>query len=258
MHLLLSHMRNNLDLLGGADIEMQSIKALLMRKGCLYSDHGLSWDNATLEQYKDVLELYGNQSAYTLVGVELSGTCDCSNYMSIDHHNALEQQLSSLEQVAQLLGVTLSRHEQLVAANDRGYIPAMQAMGATREEITAIRAADRSAQGITVEEERLAAEAVKVREQVGSLLLIQSQTERFAPICDALFPYRDLLIRTPQQWVYYGEHKADVMALFCQEIENEEAYYGGGSTGYVGIKSGHFSPAKIERQTNNIIKLFLP
>ena len=38
-------------------------------------------------------------------------------------------------QVADVLGVTPDRHMQLVAANDAGYIPAMQALNADKDEI---------------------------------------------------------------------------------------------------------------------------
>ena len=42
-----------------------------------------------------------------------------------------------------------TRWHELVAANDRGYVPATLDLGATKEEVNAIGAGDRKAQGVT-------------------------------------------------------------------------------------------------------------
>ncbi len=52
-------------------------------------------------------------------------------------------------QIPELLNIELSRWQQLIAANDCGYIPAMLKMDASNNEIEAIRKADRKAQGVT-------------------------------------------------------------------------------------------------------------
>lgn len=94
-----------------------------------------------------------------IYGVELAGP-DPYGAVNIDHHRYGEEDRShprsSLEQVAEVLGVGLGRWRRLVAANDRGYIPAMEAEGATAEEIAAVRQADRAAQGVTAEQEAAA------------------------------------------------------------------------------------------------------
>ena len=71
-------------------------------------------------------------------------------YTDIDHHNERDHEPASIVQVAELLGVALTRREQLVAANDRGYIPALRAAGATDAEVADIRRADRAAQGVVL------------------------------------------------------------------------------------------------------------
>ncbi len=62
-----------------------------------------------------------------------------------------------------MLGAGLTHRQQLVAANDRGYIPAMLEAGASESEIACIRSLDRAAQGISAEDERLAAEDIGQR-----------------------------------------------------------------------------------------------
>lgn len=42
-------------LLGGGDLEMQTIRRLLEEKGVGYADHGLRWDNANLSAYREEL-----------------------------------------------------------------------------------------------------------------------------------------------------------------------------------------------------------
>ena len=73
--------------------------------------------------------------------------------VAIDHHAYQEADrynpLSSLEQFADLTNCRLTRIERLVAANDRGYLWAMIAEGATREEALTIRNEDFVAQGYT-------------------------------------------------------------------------------------------------------------
>ena len=134
-------------LLGGYDLEMLTIKRMLMdRRDCVVIDKHLRWDNALLSAYKNELEDYDDSPIY---GIELKEDILVpSNYIRIDHHNDLNCNTSALEQVAEILGVELSRYQQLVAANDKGYIPAMEAMGATETEIENIRMTDRVSQGI--------------------------------------------------------------------------------------------------------------
>lgn len=51
----------------------------------------------------------------------------------VDHHNEMSSRPASILQVLALLGMDATRWQQLVAANDCGYIPAMLSMGATPE-----------------------------------------------------------------------------------------------------------------------------
>jgi hypothetical protein len=222
-------------LLGGYDLEMLTIKEILEgRKDCEVADRNLQWDNAQLSVYQKDLQHYAGDDIY---GLELREDMPTpENYHRIDHHNDWNGEMSALEQIAELLGIKLSRYQQLVAANDRGYIPAMKALSATEEEIADIRRRDREAQGVCEADELLAEQSVANHlSRYGSLLVVYSLTSHFSPICDRLFPYRRLLIYSDTKWVYYGEGKAELVAMFAEDIKQKRVYHGGGDNGYIGV-----------------------
>ena len=149
-------------LLGGSDLEMQTIAELLKLHNVPFVDRKLQWNTAHLFTYQDVLDK--NSDKTKIYGIELTENKEVripSNYVRIDHHNDYSSKSSSLEQVLDILQIPTSRYFQLVAANDRGYILAMKEIGATDEEIQEIRQADRFAQGITFEEEDTAKKEIK-------------------------------------------------------------------------------------------------
>ena len=227
-------------LLGGHDLEMLTIKQILERReDCVVLDKHLRWDNAFLSAYQD--DIKGNDG--TIYGIELREDIPVkSNYHRIDHHNDKEGLPSALEQVAEILNVELNRLQILIAANDKGYIPAMMALSATKEEIAEIRRADRSAQGIGVKEERLAEESIaKGLSHHGQLTVVKSQTPHFSPICDRLFPYKNLLIYTDSEWTFYGDGKKELETLFANEIKINKIYHGGGDNGYIGAVRNVYS-----------------
>lgn len=180
--------------LGGKDLEMCEIAAMLEEHGWRYADRGLGW-GANVEQYDgEIASAAANGD--TLVFVELE---DAEDYAAddrfativVDHHKYEKIDYSdrpaSIVQVAELIGVEPSRYQRLVAANDAGYIPAMIAAGATEEEVAEVRRADRKAQGITEEQEAQATEAIKARKTVGVCTVVRMPHSRCAPVTDALF-----------------------------------------------------------------------
>lgn len=243
-------------LLGGYDLEMQEIKNILEQNGNTYLDKQLKWDNALLEAYRDELEIYLNNKAYAIYGIELQeqGFDLPSNYYRIDHHNALSDLPSSIEQVCTLLDVPMSRHLELVAANDKAYIPGMEAIGASIDEISDIRLKDRQAQGVTQRDEELAKQALRHKKREGDLIIIYSHSDRFSPICDSLYPSDKLLIYTDDELVYYGKGKDKLVTLFSQEIKNGNIYHGGGDTGYIGTGKGKYGKSYMETIKEMIIK----
>ena len=239
-------------LLGGRDLEMLTIESLLSACGEPFCDNHLSWHNAALSAYQSQLN-----EEDMFYGIELSeDVVPPEHYVRIDHHNDYAGKKSSLEQVADLLNVTLNRWQKLVAANDSAYIDGMKALGATDEEILSIRKADRNAQGVTEEEELLAQKAIDENlTKHGDLLVVKALMPIFSPICDRLYPYRHLLVYTKRKLVFYGEGQPQLVARFQKEIKTGEAFYGGGEKGFFGLADGHFSADEIMKYVESIIKI---
>lgn len=129
---------------------------------------GASWENLE-EEIKEEIDVA--KKYRTVYGVELQG--DSNGAINIDHHiyggDDRSNPKASIEQVAEILGVELTLDEQFVAANDKGYIPAMEKLGTElgiseedlKEIIANIRMRDRETQGVTLEQEAQAQEAVE-------------------------------------------------------------------------------------------------
>lgn len=238
-------------LLGGHDLEMLEIRHLLDTYGEHYADATLNWSNARLSAYADVVSAEPEADFY---GIELQEDYPLPlHYTRIDHHNDYNDHPAAILQVARLLGIQPDRHLQLVAANDAGYIPAMQKFGATDAEIADIRRRDRAAQGVTEDDERMADKSIAEHlTTCGDLLIVKSLISQFSPICDRLFPYRQLLIHTDDEWVYYGEGKDELVKMLAEDIANKKVYHGGGDNGYIGAAKGAFSPLQIVDFVNTI------
>jgi hypothetical protein len=105
-----------------------------------------------------------------------------------------------------------TRWFDLVAANDRGYIPALVKIGATREEISKVRTAGRVAQGITPKEEAEGERAVAHAKTIanGMLTVVRLPHSRTATVTDRLQPelggagYENLLVYCPDQVNLFG------------------------------------------------------
>lgn len=219
-------------LLGGHDLEMITIKNLLEERGVTFHDRELGWENACLSAYADVLN---NDQHF--VGIELKKDIDPpTNYQPIDHHNENADKPSSLEQVATLLGIELTREQQLIAANDKGHILAMEAIGATKEEIAEIRRLDRLAQGVTKEDERLGKKSIKKNLKVkNGITRVKALTPKFSTITDRLYPNNKLLIYTETELNYFGEGAKLLSTEFDALIKEGKAYYGGTGDGFFGL-----------------------
>lgn len=243
-------------LLGGHDLEMCVIADLLRTQHIFYKDHSLQWDNAHLSQYQEELQRYGNNFSYQIYGIELKEDIVLpTNYIRIDHHNDFISHPSALEQIAGILNISLNRYQQLVAINDKSYIPGLQTSGATPNEIAQIRYDDRKAQGVTDKEERLAEQAIREYcERIENLIIIKALSSRFSPICDRLYPYEKLLIYTNNELMYYGKGAELLTKLFETELNHEQFFYGGGKDGYIGTVHNSLSSDQLKKIVN-LIKL---
>ncbi len=227
------------------DAEAVEIRKLLAERGerVLTSNQrwGASWAGLEPEIKRELLR----GAAATIYGIELAGA-NPYGAVNIDHHKYGDQDdrthpLSSLEQVAEILGATpLSRWQTLVALNDRGYIPAMEKDGgATVEEVAAVRRADRAAQGVTAEQEEAAARDLRehaVFSDGGRRVKVWCASGSTAAHSDALHgKAREILLIGPGEWNYYGPRHRELAAMFGG-VENLQTWSGGApESGYFGM-----------------------
>lgn len=249
---------NLIFLLGGIDLEMLTIEELLIENGIACLNRKLTWDTSKVTAYADIIRS-PKYAGYQLYGIELIENNRLplpGNYQSIDHHNDRVNEKSSVEQVADILGVKLTRHQMLVAANDKGYIAAMEEMGATREEILQIRFMDRQAQGVTTEDEALAEESIrKHKTVVGDVILINSLTPHFSAITDRLYPAGKILISYSNHFSYYGPGIELLANNFKHLIKRRKLYHGGGRNGYFGAGVDEFRAEEIDKIKNEVIQI---
>ena len=241
-------------LLGGYDLEMVTIRDILLREGFIpvnprnyrttqkgFADKQLKW-GASVLAYQEYFDYPG-----MIVGIELKeppGWQPPPRYQAIDHHNKKSSSPSSIEQVAEKLHIPLSRWEQLVAANDAGYIPALKAMGASEEEIQEIRYRDRLAQGVTEKDEQLAEISLSRNLSVKQgVTIVKSLTDKFSPITDRLYgKTNSLLIYSDKSMVYYGAGIQRLVKHFSQLILTGDAFYRGNENGFFGIELNGKNP----------------
>lgn len=102
--------------LGGHDAEMLEIRRILESEGIPYVDKHLNW-GAVLSDYRD--ELIGLSEGDIPVLIELEADMALPpGAIVVDHHGpaAGKEKRTSLEQTADLLGVTLDRRGKLISA----------------------------------------------------------------------------------------------------------------------------------------------
>lgn len=204
--------------LGGRDLEMRAIAELLAAHAPgRYADRGLAW-GARASDYAEPLQAClaaGRQPVLVELAWDLPDV-PVDNVVLIDHHGdaAGIEAPTSLEQVFARLGrprTEWTRQLALIAANDRGHTRAMRALGATAEEMRAIRAADRAAQGIDATHEQAAESAIAAAQQLPSgVLVVRLPHAHAATVTDRLDAalggpgYRELLVVSPHEVNFYG------------------------------------------------------
>ncbi|MEI6051017.1 MAG: hypothetical protein WCS03_19180, partial [Bacteroidota bacterium] len=203
--------------------------------------------------------LFNNTQIF--VGIELiPDITPPLNYIEIDHHNENSHKKSALEQIIELLEndlnlkIEFTRDLQLIAANDKGYIPGMITLGATPEEVAEIRRRDRKAQGATDEDELLAVQSINENcTYEGGITIIKSLTTKFSAITDRLYPCESLLIYTKHELNYYGKGVSKLIIAFDDLIKQQKAYSGGGGNGFFGIKT----ESDIQISINQLISILI-
>lgn len=174
--------------LGGNDAEMVRIKEVLDSLGISWIQPVQGW--GTKEFGLAQIGEAGMAPGTRVVFVECQPAADFPRWKAsvvIDHHGENAGLPASLLQVLDLLHIAPTRWDELVAANDSGWFPGLQAMGATPEEMARVRAADRNAQGITPEHESEAERALAAApEFVSPIRVIRMAHSKCAPVGDRL------------------------------------------------------------------------
>lgn len=202
---------------------------------------GATWVNLEPEVVRAVENFLSVNPDAQIYGVELGGPARW-NAINIDHHVYRDEnrsnEKSSIEQVAALLNVELSRHQTLIAANDKGYIPALIAAGATANEIKIVRAQDRLSQGVTPDQESQAVADIQFAEIRGGKWLIRCPQGATSAITDRIFgQYSELLTvdGLNGKWIYFGLRHQAFYALTDGEIHAR--WYGGDpKNGFSGVE----------------------
>lgn len=192
------------------DLESKTIIEILKRNGedflVTAQPWGASWQKLEEEIKKKIEQCIAEGKQ--VYGVELKGYVDGTS--NIDHHvydnDDRSNTKSSIEQVAEILGVELTVDEKFVAVNDKGFIPAMEKLGVEinlrgeelQKIIRDIRMRDRLAQGITLEQEAASQEEVEKLGEITEkqeLILMDLPHSKFATVTDRLYgKYENLLI----------------------------------------------------------------
>ncbi len=146
---------------------------------------------------------------------DLGDDVDRERLVIVDHHGerAGAGMPTSIEQIRDLIGASplWSRWRELVCANDKGHAAAMRALGASAEEIRAIRDADRRAQGVTPAWEEESRRAISAARRLGRLLIVETSAPTSSAIADFLLPEYggpgecNTLIATPINFAFYGD-----------------------------------------------------
>lgn len=249
-------MKKRVFLLGGNDLEMETIRQILKESDdIIIEDNHLSW-GACLSSYKDILGKYPEEE-YDIYGIELKNDLKSvpANYKEIDHHDNNEHKPSSLEQVCDIVKHKMTREDSLIAANDARYIPGMREMDASDDDINDIRTRDRLAQGVTEDEEKLAEMEFRANEaaiiESEFLYSIKTELKHFSPLVDRIFAIKDmpfrLLVYSETEFTLYGWEKDAVLQAIktsdlvkegngSYTIPSDSIYSGGGKNGFIGGK----------------------
>lgn len=241
-------MSNYLFLLGGYDLEMIEIKKILEQQKQDYKDKKLRW-GAKLSDYQEYFD-----TNKTIVAIELQNDITPPlNFINIDHHNDDANKPSSIEQVANLLNIELNEDQKLVAINDYAHIKGLKKAGASKEKIDEIRLRDRSAQGVTQEDENLALESLKEKKYINDVCIVKAKTSKFSTITDRL-DEKNLIVYNNSELNYYGVNRDKIVKKYQDYIYKNKAYYGGSFDGFFGFSENVLNKDDIEKVVNEIVE----
>jgi len=238
--------KKDIYLTGGSDAEMRVIKKRLKKAGQEYLDKNLKW-GAKIEDYSEEISNILEEGNVP-VAIELAGAEKMEDVVDIDHHNEKSNRPASLLQVMERLNLKPSLFDELIAANDSGFIPAMEKKieeyryqiengpkgnkelfeELKKKWISVIRKIDRKEQGINQDQEKQAEEAIKTRENFfnNTLSIVRLSHSKCATVTDRLYgTYENIFIPSGDgESNFYGNGK------LCQDLkEKYEGSWAGGS-----------------------------
>ncbi|EJW09349.1 hypothetical protein A33M_1559 [Rhodovulum sp. PH10] len=237
--------------LGGHDLEMEEIRTLLVEAGLAgrLVDKALAW-GARASAYESEIRaalVRGETPVLIELADDLPADIDRGVLVDIDHHGtrAGADQPTALEQIFARLGLPATawtRRRALVAANDVGHAPALRGLGASAEEIRAIRDADRRAQGVTAAVEAESRRALATAERAGDLLIVRTTASTSSAIVDFVLPEyggpgaEDLLVVMPDTVSFFGrgaviERLKSIPGCWYGGALPERGYWGAPITG---------------------------
>lgn len=203
---------------------------------------GATWLGLEAGVVTEVEGLLDEHSETEVIGIELGGQARW-NGRNIDHHRYAgddrSNPKSSLEQVADLLGIELTRHQILVAENDKGWIPGMERVGASPDEIKIVRAQDRLSQGVNPEQEAQAVRDLEGAEWKNRKVLIRCPKGATSALTDRLYGQFDEAITIDGlsgKWIYYGSRHQKFFDLTNGQVEGAHWIGGGVASGYAGAE----------------------
>ena len=246
-------------ILGGNDAEMEAIKSFLGFLGTKFIQPKKEWGEHEFSS-KEIISLLDDKEIieknstewYFVECVPDQSLIDLIKkkegaILMVDHHGKNSADPPSLIQILRLfegremesdqggmyklfypplkISQATKRWFELVAANDCGYIPAMLVLGATAEEIERVRSLERSAQGITLEQENEAERAIAHAETADRLTVVRMAHSKTATVCDRMFGRYDQLI------ILSGDGEVNFFGdgAICAELKEKFQGWSGGS-----------------------------
>lgn len=239
------------------DLEAVEVINLLRLHGetVLVSDQrwGASWEKLEPEVRAEIERAVEADPTLVVIGLELAGENSWAGETVDDHRWGAGDRVvgqTALTQVAEILGITLNRYQLLSVANDAGWIPALERAGASTGEIGAIRLADRTAQGVTPDQEAQAVADIANAEWQGDRALVRTSMSSFevSPISDRLYGVaREWLICSANSWIYNGPRYAELWSAMDALRESRDwAKAPGDGVGYAGFVDVHDGTSRAE------------
>jgi hypothetical protein len=199
---------------------------------------GASWCNIE-EEIRDTLTAVPRGTV--VYGIELIGVANIPGctVVNIDHHryngDDRSNPKSSLEQVIDIVGCEITVWDRAVAANDVGYIPAIQELcetlnmpaAATAALVDTVRRKDREAQGVTSKEEQLAAEDME-HIVPDSTMVVGCSLNKCSPYTDHLFGQYETLVLISREGEVNVFAPAEIINSLI-ELDIPNSWSGGGS-----------------------------